>query len=124
MPVFVYKRSKDGNPQHDWNQWVSFGARPVIFFTNHISLALEAGFDHTEGFLTPQNGVPYVDGWLRKFTIAPQIASGRKFFSRPVLRTFFTYADWSSGFRGYVGGAPYLHRTNGLSYGVQAETWW
>ena len=26
MPIFVYQRSKDGNPQHDWNQWVSFGA--------------------------------------------------------------------------------------------------
>jgi maltoporin len=32
MPIFVYQRSKDGNPQHDWNQWVSFGARPEIFF--------------------------------------------------------------------------------------------
>jgi maltoporin len=117
MPIFVYQRSKDGNPQHDWNQWVSFGARPEVFFTNHISLAFEAGFDHT-------HSPGQYDGWLRKYTIAPQIGAGRKFFSRPVLRAFLTYANWSDGFRGLVGGTPYLNRTSGLTYGVQAEHWW
>src|SRR5258707_4253722 len=42
MPIFVYQRSKDRNPQHDWNQWVSFGARPEVFFNKYISLAFEA----------------------------------------------------------------------------------
>lgn len=123
MPIFVYQRSKDGNPQHDWNQWVSFGARPEIFFTKYISLAVEAGFDHSKGFVQTHNGDNYLDGWLRKITIAPQIGAGRKFFSRPVLRAFLTYANWSDGFRGYVGGVPYQNKTNGLTYGVQAETW-
>jgi len=118
MPIFVYQRAKDGNPRHDWNQWVSFGARPEVFFTKYLSLALEGGFDHTHD---PSGKY---DGWLRKFTIAPQIGAGRKFFSRPVLRAFLTYANWSDGLRGYVGGVPYLRRTNGLTYGVQAETWW
>jgi maltoporin len=124
MPIFIYQRTKDGNPQHGWNQWVSFGARPQIFFTKYLSLAFEAGFDHTDGFVLTQNGDTQLNGWLRKFTIAPQIGAGRKFFSRPVLRAFLTYANWSDAFRGYVGGAPYLNRTNGLTYGVQAETWW
>jgi DNA invertase Pin-like site-specific DNA recombinase len=117
MPIFVYQRSKDGNPQHGWNEWISFGARPQIFFTKYVSLAFERGFDHT-------NSPGQHDGWLRKFTIAPQIGAGRKFYSRPVLRAFLTYASWSDGFRGLVGGVPYLDRTNGLTYGVQAETWW
>jgi len=118
MPIFLYQRTKDGNPQDGWNQWASFGARPVVFFTKHISLAFEAGFDHTE------SGTNQYDGWLRKFTLAPQIGAGRKFFSRPVLRVFVTYANWSDGFRGFVGGTPYLNRTNGMTYGVQTETWW
>jgi maltoporin len=118
MPIFVYQRTKDGNPQHDWSQWVSFGARPEFFFTKYLSLALEGGADHTHS----PNG--QYDGWLRKFTIAPQIGAGRKFFSRPVLRAFLTYANWSDGLRGYVGGIPYSRRTSGLTYGVQAETWW
>jgi maltoporin len=118
MPIFVYQRLKDGNPRHDWNQWVSFGARPVVFFTKYLSLAMEAGVDQTS---SPSGNY---DGWLRKVTIAPQIGAGRKFFSRPVLRTFLTYANWSDGFRGLVGGPAYLTKTSGLTYGVQAETWW
>ena len=124
MPIFVYQRTKDGIPQHDWSQWVSFGARPEVFFTKYISLAFEGGFDHTGGFVPTQNGYTQLHGWLRKFTIAPQIGAGRKYFSRPVLRAFLTYANWSDAFRGFVGGVPYLNRTNGLTYGVQAETWW
>ena len=117
MPIFIYQRYKDGNPQHGWSEWVSFGARPQVFFTKYISLAFEGGFDHT-------NSPGQFDGWLRKFTIAPQIGAGRKFYSRPVLRAFLTYASWSDGFRGLVGGIPYFDRTNGLTYGLQAETWW
>jgi maltoporin len=118
MPIFIYQRTKDGVPQHGWDQWVSFGARPEIFFTKYISLAFEAGFDHTHS----QSG--QYDGWLRKVTIAPQIGAGRKFFSRPVLRAYLTYASWSEGLKGFVGGVPFIDKTNGLTYGVQAETWW
>jgi maltoporin len=125
MPIFVYQRTKDGNPQHPWEQWVSFGARPEWFFTKYLSLAFEAGFDRTNSFLVQPNGsLNNFDGWLRKFTIAPQIGAGRKFFSRPVLRAFFTYASWSNGYRGLVGGLPFEDRTSGATYGVQAETWW
>jgi maltoporin len=118
MPIFIFQRTKDGNPQHGWDQWISFGARPEVFFTKYISLAFEGGFDHTHS----RSG--QYDGWLHKFTIAPQIGAGRKFFSRPVLRAFLTYANWSEGLRGFVGGEPYVNRTDGLTYGVQAETWW
>jgi maltoporin len=125
MPIFVFQRQRDGQPGHGFNDWASFGVRPVIFFTKYLSLALESGFDHTEGFATNQNGSnTQFDGWLRKFTIAPEIGAGRKFFSRPVLRVFLTYANWSNGFRGLVGGVPFEDRTSGLTYGVQAETWW
>jgi maltoporin len=118
MPLFIYQRSRDGKPQESSAQWYSFGARPQFFFTNHVSLALEPGFDR----VTASNGL--YSGWLRKFTIAPQIGAGREFFSRPVLRLFVTYANWSDGLRGFVGGIPYARRTSGLTYGVQTETWW
>jgi maltoporin len=118
MPIVIYQRTKDGNPAHGWDQWVSFGARPEVFFTKYLSLAFEGGFDHTH------SSTGQYDGWLRKFTIAPQIGAGRQFSSRPVLRAFLTYADWSDGLRGFVGGIPFQNRTNGLTYGVQAETWW
>jgi maltoporin len=119
MPIFVYQRTKDGNPLHPWQQWISFGARPEIFFTKYLSLAFECGFDHTHSQVAP-----LYNGWLRKFTIAPQIGAGRQFSSRPVLRAFLTYGNWSDGLRGFVGGVPFQNRTNGFTYGVQAETWW
>jgi maltoporin len=122
MPIFIFQRTRDGDGLHGHNDWISFGARPEVFFSRYVSLAFEGGFDHTDGFNSTVNG--NVEGWLRKVTIAPQIGAGRKFFSRPVLRTFFTYANWSNGYRGLVGGAPYRNRTDGISYGVQAETWW
>jgi maltoporin len=113
QPVFVYQRSQSGNPREGWNQWVSFGARPQYFFTDHLSIAFEAGLDRTS------SATGQYEGWLRKFTIAPQIGAGRKFFSRPVLRVFVTYASWSNGLRGFVGGIPFQNKTSGFTFGVQ-----
>jgi maltoporin len=56
--------------------------------------------------------------------VAQQIGSGRECLSRPVLRLFVTYANWSDDFRGLVGGVPYANVTNGLTFGVRAESWW
>ncbi len=118
QPVFIYQSQTNGNPADGTNTWISLGARPVWFFTDHVSLAFEAGFDHTS------NGLGLYDGWLRKFTLAPQIGAGRKFFSRPVLRAFVTYANWSQGLEGYVGGPAFKNKTSGWNFGVQGETWW
>lgn len=52
-------------------------------------------------------------GTLGKLTIAPQVALGDEFFSRPVLRAFFTYALWSDGLEGEIGGPDYATQTDG-----------
>src|SRR5262245_43911086 len=118
QPVFVYQRTQSGNRGEGWGQWVSLGARPQYFFTDHLSLAFEAGLDRTS------SGNGQYEGWLRKFTIAPQIGAGRRFFSRPVLRLFVTYANWSNGLRGFVCGIPFHDNTRGVTFGAQTETWW
>jgi maltoporin len=117
MPIFVFQRMKNLNTNNDWLEWVSFGVRPQVFLSRHLSLTGDCGFDHTK--------LPGAyQGWLRKCTFAPQIGADRKFFGRPVLRVFLTYANWSDGFRGMVGGVPFENSTSGLTYGVQAEHWW
>jgi len=118
MPIFLYQRSRDGNPAHGVDTWLSFGARPIFNFTDHVSLAFEPGIDHTT------NGQNLYSGWLVKSTVALQIASGRDFFSRPVVRAFLTYANWTDGYKGFVGGIPYLNQNAGMSFGLQAESWW
>jgi len=117
MPIFLFQRMKNLNTNGSSLQWVSFGARPAVFLTKHLSLTGDCGFDHT-------NLPGSYTGWLRKCTFAPQIGADRKFFGRPVFRAFITYANWSHGFHGLVGGIPFENQTAGLTYGVQAEHWW
>ena len=118
MPIFVAAWNHSGDPGTDYLRCISTGARPIWFFSKHASLAFEAGFDHVK-----DRNDQYA-GWLRKFTIAPQIAAGSEFFSRPVLRMFVTYASWSDSLRGRVGGSAYAGRKAGLSAGLQMEHWW
>ena len=70
------------------------------------------------------NSLTGTSGNLFKLTLAPQVALGNRFFSRPVLRAYITYAQWSDVFVGRVGGQDYQNLSNGFSYGLQMETWW
>jgi maltoporin len=97
--------------------WVSLGVRPIYHFGEYFSLAFEGGADYTN-----QEGGP--EGVLGKFTLAPQIQSGRAHFARPVIRAFVTYAVWSDGFEGVVAPVSYGTDTQGTSFGVQMEAWW
>jgi len=118
MPIAVYQRHKDGIPLHGTGRWLSFRRAAGGLFYRSCFTSCRGGFDRV------WSGQHLYNGWLRKFTIAPEIGSGREFFSRPVLRLFLTYGNWSDGLMGYVGGIPYQNKTNGVTYGVQAETWW
>jgi maltoporin len=101
---------------------VTFKPKSTGSINGAVTITYNSSFSPQEDHTHSSTG--QYDGWLRKFTIAPQIGAGRQFFSRPVLRAFLTYVNWSDGLRGFVGGIPFQNRTNGLTYGVQAETWW
>jgi maltoporin len=115
--VGVYEETKYGGP-YSTERWASLGARPIYHFNDRISIALEGGIDWASSQQLD------TDGHLWKITLAPQISRGGKFFSRPVLRAFLTYAKWSEDFKGRVGGDAYESATEGWSYGLQAEAWW
>lgn len=118
MPIFIAGWNRPGDPGIGYRRWISAGARPIWFFNRWASLAFEAGADHVN------NPDQQTAGWLRKFTIAPQLATGPEFFSRPVIRAFVTFANWSPGLKGKVGGDAYMYRLNGISAGLQFESWW
>jgi maltoporin len=115
--VGLYEETEFGGP-NSRQKWGSLGMRPVYFINDRFSIAFEAGIDWARS--EPLG----TDGHLWKITLAPQLSRGGKFFSRPTLRAFVTYAQWSDGFKGLVGGTPYENSTNGLSYGMQVESWW
>jgi maltoporin len=64
---------------------------------------------------------------LNKFTIAPTLAVGPDFWSRPELRLYVTYATWNAAAGAANAGAGQFGaggRTASTLAGVQMETWW
>ena len=113
----LYQYSYLGDVPMDTVQWTSLGVRPVYHFNRNYSIATEAGWDYTD----QKDGK---SGSLFKLTFAPQITPEMSVLSRPALRAFFTYAWWSDDFQGLVGSPTHIADTEGLSAGVQLETWW
>jgi maltoporin len=116
-PILVYQYSDYHNFQGNV-QWVSGGLRPIYHFNKFFSVAFEGGADYVNDSGTGQNGVLY------KLTLAPQVSLGDRFFSRPVIRAFATYAAWSDEFKGQIGGNDYANDRSGLTWGIQMESWW
>ena len=113
----IFQELDNGAASNNRVRWVSLGARPVYQLGRFFSLATEAGWDYTE-----QSDLP--GGSLFKLTVAPQITPNLKFFSRPSLRAFATWAHWSDSFRGSVAPAAYADAVHGAAFGVQLESWW
>lgn len=115
--AFVYQYTDFGSGLPE-QHWLSGGLRPIWYFNEWASLAFEGGFDWISNSPNGRSGS------LGKFTLAPQVAIGDQFFSRPVLRAFVTYAFWNDGMRGQVGGPEHVFDSSGWSWGVQMESWW
>ena len=123
MGTFVYQDKKNGvSGAH--SKWTSIGVRPQYHFADNMSLAAELGHDQVK-----DDGAPTRS--LTKFTIAPQISAGNSFWSRPVLRAYYTYAKWNDAAQKAAGAGSALSSTgafgsstSGSTVGFQAEIWW
>jgi len=115
--ALVYQYTDFGD-NTDPQQWASGGIRPIWFFNDAVNLAFEAGVDWLSDSSLGSGGT------IGKLTLAPQVALGEGFFSRPVLRAFVTYALWGGGLQGSIGGPDYAGEENGWSWGLQMESWW
>lgn len=116
--IFLYQNSKDVARGESADEWISAGVRPIWFFGKHAGIAFEAGWDHVK------NDREKFEGSLYKLTLSPQLQYDNKFFGRPVIRLYATYAFWDDSLRGRIGGDTYRNDTRGASFGIQAETWW
>lgn len=116
------RQEKRGLTDNSSFNWISIGARPVFYFSAYKSLAIEVGIDAID------DKANNISGSLTKLSTALQFAARRGFFSRPVLRVFITFADWSDELKGLVGNtpgdAPYAEDTQGWTIGTQLEAWW
>jgi maltoporin len=90
-------------------RWFSVGARPIYFFNDHYSIALEAGGSNVKQ-AGDTGGKP-----MYRVTIAPQISPKPEFYARPVLRAFLT--------RTFVQGTSNALVSTATSVGFQGEVW-
>ena len=111
------QQTNNANKTYDID-WYSTGVRPVIYFSRHLNIATELGYDYINNKETQQKG------GLVKGTIALQLSMERGYFERPTLRLFYTAAKWAKDFQSDVGGDAYNNVTRGNSFGIQTEWWW
>lgn len=115
--VAIFQQTDLGTRNQNKINWTSVGIRPTYHFNRYFSLASEAGYDYTDQKDANSGG-------LFKFTLAPQITPDWSVFSRPSIRAYCTYAAWSDSFEGEVAPASYATATEGISIGLQLDTWW
>jgi len=114
--------------QRDNYKWFSIGVRPVWAFNDYFKLQGDLGYDRVEPTVGDANNQRTRS--LTKFTIAPTLAAGKGFWSRPEIRVFYTYASWNDAARDLWGGVAggtggrFGSDTNGSTIGFQVEGWW
>ena len=115
------KLSFDKSDKKD-QTWMTFGVRPVYFWNDIMSTAVELGYDNVKNAF--EEGGDWKDSDLTKLTIAQQWSAGKGYWARPQIRVFGTYANWNKDSKGRIGGDAFKNDTDGFTVGVQMEAWW
>jgi maltoporin len=113
--VAIYQQDK---ANADDAKIMTLGGRVSYAITKNFKLLGELGFDRVKPDTTDARN-------LTKFTFAPTVTVGEGFWKRPELRFYVTTAKWNDAANaaGDVGGAAYVGKTSGTSYGAQIEVW-
>ena len=115
------KLSFDKSDKKD-QTWMTFGVRPVYFWNDIMSTAVELGYDNVKNAFEKDG--QWKDSDLTKLTIAQQWSAGKGYWARPQIRVFGTYANWNEDSKGLIGGDAFKNDTDGFTVGVQMEAWW
>jgi maltoporin len=98
----IYETWNPGTADYDSGRWISVGARPTYFFTDHYSLAFQLGASNVK---QPGPAGSVASTPLVRATLSPQITPKAEFYSRPSLRAFLTRTfgqETAYGFQGEV----------------------
>jgi len=111
--------SKDDEAFGAVNQdWLSMGVRGYWFAHKNLRLVAEVGYDMVDDKISDTNSE------LTKTTLAVELANDIGIWNRPVLRLYYTNANWNDEAKGKIGGANYANTTSANNIGVQIEYWW
>lgn len=134
-PSILAQSSKDRYVKGDSYEWITLNSRLIKEVTQNFALAFEGSYQYMD--LKPKGYTPdgksenarnAVNGNFYKLTFAPTLKADKigDFFSRPELRLFATWMDWSSKLDGYSKAGSFGNDgfTSGgeWNFGVQMET--
>ncbi|CAM3410219.1 MULTISPECIES: carbohydrate porin [Yersinia] len=128
-PAIMAQQSEDRYVQGDSYKWVTFNARFIQEITENFALAYEGTYQYMNLDPRGYNNYKDVSGGFYKLTFAPTFKAGDigNFFSRPELRVFATYMDWSKDLDNYsqqdAFGKNDFTAGGQWNFGVQMETW-
>jgi sucrose porin len=128
-PAVLAQQSKDRYVSGDDYKWLTFNTRLIQQITENFELAYEGSYQYMD--LNPQGYSDYnkVKGGFYKLTFAPTFKVGdiSDMLSRPEIRFFATYMDWSKELDSYSSSDSF--GTDGFTaggqwnFGIQMETW-
>src|SRR5471030_1907776 len=128
-PAILAQQSKDRYVSGDDYQWLTFNTRLIQQITENFELAYEGSYQYMD--LDPQGyqNNNKVKGGFYKLTFAPTFKVGdiSDMLSRPEIRFFASYMDWSHQLDSYSSSDSF--GTDGFTsggqwnFGIQMETW-
>jgi maltoporin len=99
-------------------EWLSAGLRGYWFVNRNFRTVLELGYDRVDDTLSDSTYE------LLKTTAALELAFEKGVWQRPVLRLYYTHANWNDAAKGLIGTEEYADSTTAETIGVQLEYWW
>ena len=128
-PAILAQSSKDRYVKGDSYEWVTFNTRLIKEVTQNFALAFEGSYQYMD--LKPKGYQNHnaVNGSFYKLTFAPTLKANdiNNFFSRPELRLFATWMDWSRKLDDFASndafGSSGFNTGGEWNFGVQMETW-
>lgn len=118
MSNLVYEYKDDRKFTNVEQNWYSFGIRPYLFLSRNFRITGEVGYDLVDDKVQDKTYT------LSKYTAALEAALEKGLWQRPVVRVYYTRANWNDNSKGQVGTDYYADKTSGDTFGVQLEYWW
>ena len=128
-PAVLAQSSKDRYVDGDSYQWATLNMRLIQEINQNFALAYEGSYQYMD--LKPEgyNDRHAVNGSFYKLTFAPTFKVGDigDFFSRPEIRLYTSWMDWSKKLNNYASddalGSSGFKSGGEWSFGMQMETW-
>lgn len=128
-PALLAQSSKGRYANGDSYQWATLNMRLIQEINQNFALAYEGSYQYMD--LKPEgyNDRHAVNGSFYKLTFAPtfKVGSIGDFFSRPEIRLYTSWMDWSKKLNNYASddalGSNGFTSGGEWSFGMQMETW-